>query len=70
MRATASERSTTCLPLVWPQRLGASWSSIITHAKPARAKPWTVRRTFIALPQPVSASPMTGMATASQMLRP
>ena len=35
--ASASSRATTCLPRVWPQRLGASWSSIITHAKPARA---------------------------------
>jgi hypothetical protein len=38
MRANASPRDTTALPLVWPQRLGHVWSSIITPAAPARAK--------------------------------
>ncbi len=33
----ASARETTCLPRVWPQRFGATWSSIITAAKPAPA---------------------------------
>ena len=37
IRDTASARETTRLPLVCPHRLGASWSSIITPAKPAFA---------------------------------
>ena len=37
IRVTASARSTTSLPAVWPQRLGARWSSIMTAAKPAWA---------------------------------
>ena len=37
IRASASSRPTTSLPRVWPQRFGASWSSIITQAKPAAA---------------------------------
>eukprot|EP00754_Rhynchopus_humris_P006789 Rhum_TRINITY_DN13214_c0_g2::Rhum_TRINITY_DN13214_c0_g2_i1::g.58228::m.58228 len=70
MRRTASSRGTTALPATCPHRFGATWSSTINPAKPACAYPRTVRCALSALPKPVSASPMTGMSTAWQMLRP
>ena len=70
MRARASARPTTSLTPVCPQRLGVTWSSIITPAKPASPNCSTVRRTLTGLPWPVSPSPMTGIETAWQMARP
>jgi hypothetical protein len=70
-RATASWRPTTRLPRTWPQLFGHAWSSISTPAKPAAAKPFTVRCTFMAFPYPVSASPISGrLRVASSMPRP
>ena len=45
-----SSRGTTCLPLMWPQRLGHTWSSRNMPAAPARDSSFTVRTTFTALP--------------------
>ena len=70
MRVSASSRPTTDLPSVWPQRFGATWSSSMIAAKPARAYPCTVRLMFCALPKPVSPSPIIGIDTARQMFCP
>ena len=45
-----SSSGTTCLPLMWPQRLGQIWSSRNMPAAPARLSSVTVRTTFTALP--------------------
>ena len=65
MRSDASSRSTTDLPALWPQRLAARWSSIVTPAAPARAQPSTVRSTSRTLPCPLSPSTVIGMARSS-----
>mmetsp|Transcript_9106 Transcript_9106/g.15884 ORF Transcript_9106/g.15884 Transcript_9106/m.15884 type:complete len:209 (+) Transcript_9106:1211-1837(+) len=71
MRATASCLPTTLFPLTCPHDLGATWSSISIPARPACAYPRTVRLTFIALPYPVSPSPMMGkLFVASTADRP
>ncbi|MCY1375230.1 hypothetical protein D9M69_626310 [compost metagenome] len=62
-----SATGTTLLPSRWPQRLGKVWSSIWIIAAPARSKSRTVRCVLSALPNPVSASTMTGMSTRSVM---
>eukprot|EP00282_Hemiselmis_andersenii_P017974 CAMPEP_0114114742 /NCGR_PEP_ID=MMETSP0043_2-20121206/3595_1 /TAXON_ID=464988 /ORGANISM="Hemiselmis andersenii, Strain CCMP644" /LENGTH=122 /DNA_ID=CAMNT_0001206953 /DNA_START=254 /DNA_END=619 /DNA_ORIENTATION=+ len=68
--SSASPNGTTCTPLAYAQRLGKVWSSIVSPAKPARAYPSTVLRTFKTPPYPVSPSPITGIETASQTARP
>src|SRR5581483_5005737 len=45
-----SSSGITCLPFIWPQRLGQTWSSRNMPAAPARIKSSTVRMTLIALP--------------------
>ena len=45
-----SSAETTSLPIMWPQRLGQSWSSIMTPATPARSKARMVKCTLTALP--------------------
>ena len=38
---TPSSSEMTSLPFMWPQRLGHTWSSIMTPASPASSKPRT-----------------------------
>mmetsp|Transcript_31084 Transcript_31084/g.102832 ORF Transcript_31084/g.102832 Transcript_31084/m.102832 type:complete len:243 (-) Transcript_31084:12-740(-) len=66
-RATAASRSTTRTPEpAWKvQRFGNCWSSMLTAAAPAAAKPWTVRRRFDAPPKPVSPSTINGTPPAA-----
>jgi hypothetical protein len=59
----------TSWPSKCPQRLGATWSSSWMPAAPAFSSTWTVRATETALPNPVSASAITGIPTASVMAR-
>jgi hypothetical protein len=56
---------TKLLPLKCPQRLGNVWSSSWIMAAPARSNSRTVRWVLSALPNPVSASTMTGKFTRS-----
>ena len=57
----------TSLPAKWPHFLGNTWSSICSPAAPARSSTRTVRTMLTALPKPVSASTISGSATASAM---
>ena len=52
-----------------PHFFGHIWSSRKQPAAPASINSPTVRTTFSALPYPVSASTMIGIATARQMRR-
>ena len=47
-------------------RFGNAWSSMLTAAAPAAAKPRTVRRRFDAPPNPVSPSTMSGTPPAAR----
>jgi hypothetical protein len=48
--STISAASITSLPSMWPQRLGATWSSMCSAATPAAAYSRTVRITLSGLP--------------------
>jgi hypothetical protein len=48
--STISAASITSLPSMWPQRLGATWSSMCSAATPAASYSLTVRMTLSGLP--------------------
>ena len=48
--ATISADETSYLPLMWPQRIGCTWSSMWMPAAPACSKARIVRRMLSALP--------------------